>query len=59
MINNFLLDIFFKKKIRLIYLMIQILNLGISSYDNKYLVYNLRFIIKNDLFKNILKIEKY
>lgn len=39
--------------------MIQKLNLGISSYDNKYLVYNLRFIIKNDLFKNILKIEKY
>lgn len=35
--------------------MTQILNLGINSHDNKYSVYNSRFIIQNDLFKNIQK----
>lgn len=40
-------------------MMTKILNLGINSHDNKYSVYNSRFIIQNDLFKNILKREKY
>lgn len=40
--------------------MTQILNLGTSSHDNEYSVYNSRFIIiQNDLFENILKREKY